>query len=148
ARYLISNLGMADRVASLTTIGTPHHGSPIADQVDRATEALQSKLAARLGIDVKGIRDLTTDSCRKFNDTVVDSPQVKYFAVAGRFEPARWPLLQTPCGLLGRSHDTIQKKEGDNDGLVSVASARFGQAQENWHFLGTWEGNHFRLINW
>jgi triacylglycerol esterase/lipase EstA (alpha/beta hydrolase family) len=31
ARYLISKLGMADRVLSLTTIGAPHHGSPIAD---------------------------------------------------------------------------------------------------------------------
>src|SRR5437763_959212 len=31
ARYMISRLDMADRVLSLTTIGTPHRGSPIAD---------------------------------------------------------------------------------------------------------------------
>src|SRR5215207_6107385 len=31
ARYMISRLGMADRVLSLTTLGTPHRGSPLAD---------------------------------------------------------------------------------------------------------------------
>src|SRR5262249_21527275 len=31
SRYMISRLGMADRVLSLTTIGTPHRGSPFAD---------------------------------------------------------------------------------------------------------------------
>src|SRR5438874_2494875 len=30
-RDMISSLGMADKVASLTTVGTPHHGSPVAD---------------------------------------------------------------------------------------------------------------------
>ena len=36
SRFLISKLGMADRVLSLTTIGTPHHGTPLADIVVRA----------------------------------------------------------------------------------------------------------------
>ena len=31
ARYLISRLGMADRVLSLTTLGTPHRGTSFAD---------------------------------------------------------------------------------------------------------------------
>src|SRR5262245_41809375 len=31
ARYFISKLGGADRVLSLTTVGTPHRGSPFAD---------------------------------------------------------------------------------------------------------------------
>ncbi len=31
ARFAISSLGLAPRVASLTTIGTPHHGTPLAD---------------------------------------------------------------------------------------------------------------------
>ncbi len=30
-RYMITNLGMASRVLSLTTLGTPHRGSPFAD---------------------------------------------------------------------------------------------------------------------
>ena len=31
ARYMISKLGMADKVATLVTIGTPHRGSYFAD---------------------------------------------------------------------------------------------------------------------
>src|SRR3954452_2777798 len=31
ARYLVSRLGMHDRVLSVTTVGTPHRGSPVAD---------------------------------------------------------------------------------------------------------------------
>src|SRR5262245_16626135 len=31
ARYMISKLGMAHRVLTLTTLGTPHQGSPFAD---------------------------------------------------------------------------------------------------------------------
>ena len=31
ARYMIGQLGMADRVAALLTVTTPHRGSPYAD---------------------------------------------------------------------------------------------------------------------
>lgn len=31
ARYLVAALGGAKHVASITTVGTPHHGSHIAD---------------------------------------------------------------------------------------------------------------------
>jgi triacylglycerol lipase len=147
ARYMISKLGLADRILSLTTIGTPHHGSPTANLVVQVGEPLLSQWAEALGIDVRGIPELTTEACQAFNETVLDSPQVRYRAVAGQFQPPRIPFLGTPLGVLGWSHDTIQQKEGDNDGLVSVASAKFGQAQMNWQFLGTWEGNHFRQIN-
>jgi triacylglycerol lipase len=146
ARYMISKLGTANRVLSLTTIGTPHHGSPIADLVLAAADPALNLIAESLGMNIRGIRDLTTDACRRFNVEVPDSPEVRYFSVAGRFKPPR--ILGKPLGILGLSHDIIQDKEGDNDGLVSVKSATFGQSREIWSFLGTWEGNHFRLINW
>ena len=66
-----------------------------------------------------------------------DSKDVPCFSVAGDYRP---PLL--PPGLLQASHAFILRLEGPNDGLVSVRSAMFGT------FLGTWAGNHFRLINW
>src|SRR5688572_2168609 len=31
ARFMVSRLGMDDRVLTLTTVGTPHRGSPFAD---------------------------------------------------------------------------------------------------------------------
>jgi triacylglycerol lipase len=146
ARYMISKLGMAGRVLSLTTIGTPHLGSPIANLITRAAQPSLTQLVEYLKIDVEGISNLTTDACRRFNAEVPDSPNVRYFSVAGRFEPPR--IFGKPLGILGLSHDIIRAREGDNDGLVSVESATFRQCRDNWTHLGTWRANHFRLINW
>ena len=38
ARHMIVDKGMAERVATLTTIGTPHHGSPVADRIEQPGE--------------------------------------------------------------------------------------------------------------
>ena len=40
ARYAISTLGMGDRVASLTTMSTPHHGSKTVDLLLRVPDCL------------------------------------------------------------------------------------------------------------
>jgi triacylglycerol lipase len=146
ARYMISRLGMADRVLSLTTIGTPHQGSPIADVVVKAGFPGVQELLNQLGVDLKGISDLTTAACRQFNTEVLDVPKVQYFCIAGKFEPPR--LLNVPLGLLGVSHDIIASEQRDNDGMVSVQSAAFLTRQPNWQLLETWTANHFRLINW
>jgi triacylglycerol esterase/lipase EstA (alpha/beta hydrolase family) len=50
ARYAISLLGLARRVASLTTIGTPHRGTPVGDGF--------GPLLSRLGIE--GALDVST----------------------------------------------------------------------------------------
>jgi hypothetical protein len=42
----------------------------------------------------------------------------------------------------------LQAQEGDNDDLVPVASATAGSDVDKWSFLGNWEANHFRLVNW
>jgi pimeloyl-ACP methyl ester carboxylesterase len=49
ARYLISSLGYGDKVASLTSIATPHQGSLVADVAYRITSADARKL--RQGIE-------------------------------------------------------------------------------------------------
>lgn len=144
SRFMISRLGMTDRVSSLTTIGTPHHGSPIADIVVKGTNPVLNKFMEHLGVDVKGVFDLTSEACRKFNDDVPDAPTVRYFSIAGQFEPPR--ILGVPQGLLGLTHEIIAKTEKDNDGLVSLASATLERA--GWQVLDAWGGNHYRLINW
>jgi triacylglycerol lipase len=144
ARYMISKLAMAERVLSLTTIGTPHHGSAIADLVVNGTDP---KLVAFIEyLNVKAIGDLTTSACAQFNRDCPEAPEVRYYCVAGHFEPGR--VLSVPLGILGLSHDLIQKEDGDNDGLVSVNSATFGSDAAKWELLGNWEADHFRLINW
>ena len=122
ARYMIARLGMAERVASLVTIGTPHLGSSFADwRYDerqasrRVLEGLQG-----LGVDFTGVFDLTTKRCRAFcafNEAAEAANGVTYIAYAGIQEERDavfWPLR--------RSWDLIGEREGANDGLVSLAS--------------------------
>lgn len=152
ARHMISELGMAERVSSLTTLGTPHEGSPVADWILQAAQPLDPALEglARLfglGPDqAGGIRDLTSATRSEYNARVQDNPMVRYYTVSGRYLPTR--LLNCPLGPLGLSCNLIQRQAGDNDGLVPVTSARFHSRQELWTDLGTWEANHLRMINW
>jgi triacylglycerol lipase len=147
ARWMLSETpALAARVLSLTTIGTPHHGSPIADFVVAGGQPVLATILEHLRLDIHGIGDLTTSACRKFNDSVKDPIGVRCFSVAGRFNPPT--MLKAPLGLLGPFQRLIFKTEQDNDGLVSVKSARFGANADRWDYLGEWEANHFRLINW
>jgi triacylglycerol lipase len=152
ARHMISELGMAERVSSLTTLGTPHEGSPIADWIMLAAQPLDpvlDNLARLFGLGpdkAGGIRDLTSAARSEYNARVPDSPMVRYYTVSGRYIPER--LLGYPLGPLGLSCSLIQSQAGDNDGLVPVESARFQSRRTLWTDLGTWEANHLRMINW
>jgi triacylglycerol lipase len=79
ARYMISKLEMADRVAALVTISTPHRGSPYADWVLKNLGKRMGglKLVKLLHLDLQAIRDLTTEACKEFNEEIEDSPDVR-----------------------------------------------------------------------
>jgi triacylglycerol lipase len=136
SRYLISRLGMANRVLSLTTLGTPHRGCSFADWGIRRLARLLKPVFARLGVPTQAFYDLTRARCKEFNEQVPDAPGVRYFSVAGR-HAAR---ILSPEWLL--SHAVVLKEEGENDGIVSVASAAYGESQD------VWEGDHLSLVNW
>jgi triacylglycerol lipase len=136
SRYMVSRLGMAERVRSLTTVGTPHRGSAFADWGVQRFGRLVRPLFQLLGISYQAFLDLTTLGCRRFNETVPDAPGVRYLSVAGVCEN-RWmgPEWRVPSAIVNRA-------EGPNDGVVSVASARWGE-----HFE-VWDGDHLNLVNW
>ena len=72
----------------------------------------------------------------KFNPSTPDDEAVKYFSYGAAVSPALWSAFRS-------SHKIIEKNEGPNDGLVSVASSQWGQYQ------GTlMEVSHLDLINW
>jgi len=135
ARYMISRLGMAGRVLSLTTLGTPHRGTAFADWGIRRVERLVKPVFELLGLSRQGFHDLTTAACRRFNEQTPDAPNVRYFSVAAQFA-LDWTLPEWQL-----SHRIIEQLEGPNDGLVSVASARWGEA------FDVWEGDHASLVN-
>jgi triacylglycerol lipase len=136
SRYLISRLGMADRVLSLTTLGTPHRGSSFADWSVRHLKSLVNPLLDLFGVSYQAFEDLTTARCRVFNELTPDAPGVRYFSVAGRFQ-LNWKALHWSF-----SGSIVDHAEGPNDGVVSVASAQYGEGCE------VWDGDHLNLINW
>jgi triacylglycerol lipase len=136
ARYLIARLGMAHRVLTLTTLGTPHRGTAFADWGIRHLGRIAQPFFEILGIPPQGFYDLTTPSCRAFNEQIPDAPGVRYFSVAGRHTGSwRRPEWQLP-------HHIVTQSEGPNDGIVSLASATYGESTE------VWEGDHLSLIHW
>jgi len=136
SRYLISNLGFAGQVVTLTTMGTPHTGSSFADWcVDRFSRFFQP-LFRSLGIPCDGLFDLTTDHCIGFNAQTPDAAGVRYFSVAGEIAK---PMLARGWRLPAR---IVEKHEGPNDGIVSVNSAKWGEGCD------IWAGDHLNLVNW
>ena len=134
-------------IRSLTTISTPHQGSPIADLIDSPEKLapfgqlpfgphpnlLQPALDA-LGISLNGLRNLTTDFCQKFSVTCTNAPAVAYFSVAGTGR-SKFPFT---CRLFVLFHQYISALTGEaNDGLVTVSSAQWGQFDGN-----TWLADH------
>jgi triacylglycerol lipase len=118
ARAMIARLGMADKVASLTTIGTPHHGSCFADvKLKGGGQELVEKISNV--IDFRGLEDLTRDACKRFNDEVRDAEASNgvYYQTYSASEGRDATLI-----FLQPSWDIIKKEEGDNDGLVSLTS--------------------------
>lgn len=136
ARYMISKLGMADRVLSLTTLGTPHRGSSFADWGIRRVGSVVKPVLRLLRFSDQAFYDLTTESCARFNEDVPDAPGVSYYSVAGKCTTA-WVGLEWQL-----PHYIVSRAEGPNDGIVSVASATYGSGCEIWH------GDHMSLVNW
>jgi triacylglycerol lipase len=137
ARYLISARGFHDRVATLTTISTPHHGAAIA-QIALETPALLLDPAAGftnwLGSSafeegfsnvVESLHELTPAAVTgTFNPAVPDHPDVVYRSYAGRAGRGT-DVPISPLLLL--QNTLIHAREGVNDGIVGAESARWGR---------------------
>jgi len=124
ARHMIVDLGMADKVETLTTIGTPHHGSPVADRL--VSSFASSFLLDILDhvLDVDGLKDLTSAACEAFNHRAEDSEArnpVRYqtFSAFESLNDVFAPLI--PAWLI------VRDQEGQNDGLVSVRSQQWAR---------------------
>ena len=136
SRYLAAKLGMEVRVLSVTSVGTPHRGTAFADWGVSRFARLVGPLLRYLRIPHQAFFDLTTERCLRFNNEVRDVPGVRYYSIAGQCEEdwlgAEWLF---PYSL-------VAKAEGANDGVVSVASATWGEHTE------IWAGDHLNLVNW
>ncbi|KAI0003758.1 Alpha/Beta hydrolase protein, partial [Russula compacta] len=143
-RYLASNLhAHTFRILSITTISTPHRGSSFADHFIETVgpERFPSFLSLldmlpNGGGDGSAFSCLTLAAMREFNDQTPNVPGIKYFSWGAVYDPGLIDTWKWP-------HMVILEKEGPNDGLVSVQSARWGT------YLGTVQDvNHLDLVGW
>jgi triacylglycerol lipase len=138
ARYAISRLGLGRKVASLTTIGTPHLGTPIADLGAGLTgRARVLDALAALGVDLAAFQDLTTARMAAFNAAVPDARGVAYASVVGVAGGLRGlnPLL-VPTWLW------LSERAGESDGVVPATSQRWGEV------VRTVAADHWAQIGW
>ncbi|KAK3844585.1 MAG: Alpha/Beta hydrolase protein, partial [Linnemannia gamsii] len=142
-RYLISHLQSPHfKVRSLTTLGTPHRGSPFADYVmsdivgSARLEAFWTLLGL-VGIERGAAENLTTHYLNnEFNPNTPNQPGVSYFSYAASFQPGFFSRFRFPWQV-------IMDREGDNDGLVSVKSAQWGT-----YIRTIPNADHMDLMNW
>ena len=149
ARYLVSVLERSGWVASITSIGTPHHGTPIADLI---TGAIELELVDEYWIDfgadifvdlfgltgddnslVESMGALTTDTLETFNAAVLDHEEVYYASWAGVTCGVLDFSCQDACGgetvdpAMAISNLILELYGDENDGLVITESAVWGE---------------------
>lgn len=133
-RYAIAHLGIEDKVASLTTVNTPHRGCLFADYLlehiparvkDKVATAYDSTLRkfGEANADfLAAVSDLTDSSCRQRNEEM-PLPQGILCQSIGSVMPraagGKFPL--------NYSYHLVRLFEGENDGLVSERSFQWGQ---------------------
>ena len=146
ARYLITSMGMADKVASLTTISTPHNGSAAMDFFMNIPEPLM-KLGCRIADiwfrmlgDKKPdtyscLESFTTARAREFNLQNPDNIHVFYQSYA--FVMKHWysDLAMVVPYLIVRIFD------GKNDGLLSPKAVKWA------NFRGVYTGAGMRGVS-
>ena len=131
ARYMISKLNMDDKIASLTTISTPHYGSKTMDFFCRIPILL--KLAASVvnffyrlqGEEhpdlYSACQQLTTVQSEHFNREILNSDKVYYQSYASYMKKSYSDMI------LFVPHTIVKIFDGDCDGIVSVDSSKWGE---------------------
>lgn len=131
SRYLISEMDMAKRVASLTTINTPHYGSELINVLNRLPDRIYRLIASwfdrsftRFG-DQKpdcyhSSKQLSPGFCAEFNARYPDVPGVYYQSYASVMNHF------FSDSLLSIPYLIMKLVTGEkNDGLVTERSARW-----------------------
>ncbi len=131
-RMAASSLGAGAKLASITTISTPHHGSKTLDLLFRAPKSLFSLSALAVDNWIRLVGDrkpdflevckgFTTEHMERFNRENPDCPGVLYQSFAC--------VMSHPLSdiNLSTANFIIDRIEGPNDGLVSVSSASWGE---------------------
>lgn len=132
ARYMISSLAMGEYVASLTMMSTPHRGSRLIDVIYKLPNGMFKvighcidKYFGFLGDKnpdfFTASRQLSVDHAENFNKEVIDNEQVYYQSYATIMNHMFSDYILT------LPYSITKFIAGENDGLVTVDSAKWGE---------------------
>lgn len=132
-RWAITHLGMDKKVASLTTVNTPHHGCLFVEHLfDKIAPSVRDKMALAYNTALRkigdknpdflsAVGDLRNSKCEELNAVTPDMEGVFYQScgsMARHAKSGRFPL--------NVSYPFVKKYDGDNDGLVATTSMEWG----------------------
>jgi triacylglycerol lipase len=158
ARYMISCLGMASHVATLTTLSTPHHGSRLCAALLKMPLWMAKVISFFTNLCFRILKDknpdllalgreLTETAMEDFNRAVPNHPQVYYQSYASGAADKKAFLLFIPYEL------SKYCEQGQTDGMVSVASSQWGAFKgripedfDHFQMVGVY-GSRRKLIN-
>lgn len=84
-------------------------------------------------VDTEAYANLSTDYCKNyFNPNTPNDPNIAYYSYGANASFPAWSLLNLPSKW-------VKEKEGINDGLVSVESAKWGT------YIKTLQADHWDL---
>jgi triacylglycerol lipase len=146
SRYMVKHLNYAGKVASVTSVNTPHRGTPVADVV---LTVIPSWLQPFVGVVINAFatliyrdgrpqdviamgQSLTVSYANSFNSNTPNVSGMKYFSYGSKMAWA--DLIQHP--LMGITYPATwagglaYSQGGSNDGIVPLSSQKWG----------TWKG--------
>ena len=150
-RYAISHLDIAEKVESLTTIATPHHGTFLADLVLKTPEILAGPISdivdwfgnnvypSERSNAISSVEQLTLEYMqKKFNPSTPNPDNIPIYSYSAAVGKGTHFSLNPIFKLQGNQ---IFEVEGENDSFVSVKSAQWGK------YLGCINLSHLNQIN-
>ena len=132
ARMAASSLGCGDIIASITTIATPHHGSKTIERLLRLPRPVWSLAAFAVNNWIRLVGDKKPDFlrlCEDFTPARMERFNAENPDVPGVFCQSVACVMRSPLSdvNLSTANFVLNRLEGENDGLVSVESARWGE---------------------
>lgn len=146
SRAVVSTHGYGDRVSAVVTIASPHRGTyitdlalglapgPIEDALGLLLNFVGAVTAQQKSDAIESFHSLSEAYMQgTFNPNNPDDPRVKYISYTGRTCDALGFLdpdkncLDLVHPLIGWGYTLLDGARGDNDGLVTVESAKWGE---------------------